>query len=143
MGKKVVQSEKECIVRLKECFRGNLYLKSKRCYNWKGLKQSVDISGRLSCRILICKLCLFFFLHCTAKQDLEKDFFFLLWVWDKEKILSPYEELNLRPLDSTLWCSTTEPQGIYGEQGPFWSSYMTCILNTSGISSVNIMMFCK
>ena len=28
--------------------------------------------------------------------------------WDKEKILSPHEESNLRPSDSTLQCSTTE-----------------------------------
>ena len=41
----------------------------------------------------------------------------------KEKILSPYEELNLRPLDSMLWCSTTEPQRLHGEQGLLWSSY--------------------
>ena len=27
--------------------------------------------------------------------------------WDKEKILSPYEESNLRSSDSALWCSTT------------------------------------
>ena len=41
----------------------------------------------------------------------------------KEKILSPYEELNLRLSDSALWCSTTEPQRLHGEQGLLWSSY--------------------
>ena len=30
--------------------------------------------------------------------------------WDKEKILSPSEESNLRPSDSALQCSTAEPQ---------------------------------
>ena len=43
--------------------------------------------------------------------EIEKRFFFVLsQVWDKEKILSPHEESNLRPLDSALQCSTTEPQ---------------------------------
>ena len=49
---------------------------------------------------------------------IEKDGFIVLSLtWDKEKILSPHEELNLRPSDSTLWCSTTEAQRLYGEQG--------------------------
>ena len=38
---------------------------------------------------------------------------------------SPIEELNLRPWDSALQCSTTEPQRLYGEQGPLKSSCMT------------------
>ena len=29
-------------------------------------------------------------------------FFILPQAWDKEKILNPHEELNLRPLDSTF-----------------------------------------
>ena len=42
---------------------------------------------------------------------IKKDVFFvLLRVWDKEKILSSHEELNLWPLYSALWCSTTEPE---------------------------------
>ena len=50
---------------------------------------------------------------------IEKDGFIVLSLtWDKQKkILSPHEELNLRPSDSTLWCSTTEAQRPYGEQG--------------------------
>lgn len=36
-------------------------------------------------------------------------FSFMSWVWDKEKIASPNEESNLRPSDSALQCSTTEP----------------------------------
>ena len=35
-------------------------------------------------------------------------------MWDKEKILSLHEELNLRPSDSALRCSTTEPQRLQG-----------------------------
>ena len=44
-------------------------------------------------------------------------FFILSRALDKEEILSPHEELNLRPLDSTLLCSTTESQRLYGERG--------------------------
>ena len=40
----------------------------------------------------------------------------------KKKILSPHEELNLRPSDSVLQCSTTEPQRVHGERGPLQSS---------------------
>ena len=36
-------------------------------------------------------------------------FFILSQAWDKEKILTPYEELNLRTSDSAPRCSTTEP----------------------------------
>ena len=37
-------------------------------------------------------------------KEMEKDVFVLSWTWD-----SPHEESNLRPVDSTLWCPTTEP----------------------------------
>ena len=40
-----------------------------------------------------------------------------------QRILSPHEESNLRPSDSTLQCSTTEPQRLYGERGLLRSSY--------------------
>ena len=39
----------------------------------------------------------------------------LLQAWDKEKKMSPQEELNSRPLDSTLWCSTNEAQRLHGK----------------------------
>ena len=51
---------------------------------------------------------------------LKKMFFILSWAWDKEKILSPYEES-----DSVLWCSTIEPQRLYSEQSLLQSSYDT------------------
>ena len=35
--------------------------------------------------------------------------------WDKENVLNSHEESNLRPSDSALRCSTTEPQRLYGE----------------------------
>ena len=38
-------------------------------------------------------------------------FFVLLRALDEEKLLSPHEETKLTPSDSSLRCSTTEPQG--------------------------------
>ena len=35
-------------------------------------------------------------------KEIKKDVFILSRAWDKEKILSPHEESNLRSLDSTL-----------------------------------------
>ena len=64
-------------------------------------------------------------------------------MWDKEKFLSPHEELNLRPWDFALQCSTTEAQRLYGEQGPLKSSCMTQILHTAKISNVDSIMFEK
>ena len=61
-------------------------------------------------------------------------FFVLSQVRDKEKILSPHEESILKPLDSVLWCSTTEPQRLSGEQDPLQSSYMTLYLKFTPIS---------
>ena len=55
-------------------------------------------------------------------KEIKKDVFVLSRAWDKEKILSPCEEWNLRPLDSTLRCSITEPQRLNSEQGLLWSA---------------------
>ena len=69
-------------------------------------------------------------------------FFVLLRAWDKEKILSPHEESNLRPLDSALRCSTTEPQKSYGPGGEVYNEvHMTRVLHTARISSVDSVMF--
>ena len=57
--------------------------------------------------------------------DSEKDVFVLSRAWDKEKILSPYEESTLRPSDSALRCSTTELQRLHGEDGALRSPYDT------------------
>ena len=48
---------------------------------------------------------------------LKKDVFRLVTSVGQRKILSPDEESNLRLSDSTLRCSTTEPQRLHGEQG--------------------------
>ena len=53
-------------------------------------------------------------------------FFRLVTNVGQRKILSPCEEWNLRPLDSTLRCSSTEPQRLLGERGLLRSSNDTC-----------------
>ena len=55
--------------------------------------------------------------------------------------MSSHEEFNLRPSDSALGCSTTEPQRLYGERGLLRSSYMTRVLHTARISDVGSVMF--
>ena len=50
-------------------------------------------------------------------KELRKMFFHLVTSVGQRKILSPHEESNLRPSDSALRCSTTEPQRLYGERG--------------------------
>ena len=42
-------------------------------------------------------------------KEIEKDVFRLVTSLGQKKILSPHEESSLRPLDSALGCSTTEP----------------------------------
>ena len=61
-------------------------------------------------------------------------FFVLSRAWDKEKVLSPHKESNLRPSDSALRCSTTEPQRLF-------EVHMTRVLHTAGISNVDGVMF--
>ena len=41
----------------------------------------------------------------------------------KKKNLSPHEESNLKPSNSVLRCSTTEPQRLHGERGLVQSWY--------------------
>ena len=55
----------------------------------------------------------------------EKDVCVLSRARVKETILSSREESNLRPSDSALRCSITEPQRLYGEQSLLRSSYDT------------------
>ena len=67
-------------------------------------------------------------------------FFLLSRIWGKEKILSPHEESNLRPSDSAIQCSTTEPQRLCGDK-VYYKVHMTHILHTAGISNVNSIIF--
>ena len=72
---------------------------------------------------------------------MEKDVFFVLSrAWDKEKILSPHEESNLRPSDPALrcsnhWATETTVSEIYYEV------HMTRVLHTARISNVDSVMF--
>ena len=75
-------------------------------------------------------------------KEIEKDVFSLITSVGQRKILSSHEETNLRPSDSILRCSTTEPQRLYGEQGPLRSLYMICVLHTATISSIDSVFFC-
>ena len=63
-------------------------------------------------------------------------FFVLSRATDEEKNLIPHEESNLRPSDSALRCSTTEPQRLNGVQELLRSSYLT-----ARVSHVDSVMF--
>ena len=58
-------------------------------------------------------------------MDLKKGVFCLVTSVGHRKVLSPHEEMDLRPSDSELRCSTTKPQKLYGERGLLRSSYVT------------------
>ena len=56
--------------------------------------------------------------------NIEKDVFFVLSrAWDKEKILSPHEESNLRPSDSALRCPNHWATGT-----PRWARSITKLI---------------
>ena len=61
-------------------------------------------------------------LHMNSKYVIKKAAFCLVTSRDKEKILSPHKELNLRLSDSALRCSITEPQRLHNDQGLLRSS---------------------
>ena len=64
-------------------------------------------------------------------------FFVLSRAWDKEKILSPHEESNLRPSDlrsDALPLSHTVSEVYY-------EVHMTRVLHTARISNVDSVMF--
>ena len=67
--------------------------------------------------------------------------FVLSRAWDREKILSPHEESNLRPSDTALRCSTTEPQRLHGEPEVNYEDRMTCVLHIARISNVDSVLF--
>ena len=55
-------------------------------------------------------------------KEIEEDVFRLVTSVGQIKNSEPHEEMNLRPSDSALRCSTTEPQRLYGERGLLRSS---------------------
>ena len=46
-----------------------------------------------------------------------------------------------RSSDLVLWCSTTEPQKLYGELSPLRSSYMIRVLHTARVSRAQNLLF--
>ena len=73
-------------------------------------------------------------------KELRKMFFVLSRAWDKEKILSPHEESNLRPSDLRsdalpLSHKDTSMSEVYYEV------LMTRVLHTARISNVDSVMF--
>ena len=64
-----------------------------------------------------------------------KMFFVLSRAWDKEEILSPHEESNLRPSDSAFRCSTTEPQRLHGNYGNY-GNFQKRISHTKNILAI-------
>ena len=70
-------------------------------------------------------------------KEIEKDVF----ACQKKKILSPHQESNLRPSDSALRCSTTEPQRLYGERG-LYKVPMTLILQMLGSAMSTLIASC-
>ena len=58
----------------------------------------------------------------------------------KKKILSPHEELNLRPSDSALLCSTPSHRDSTVSE-VYYKVRMTCVQHTARISNVNSIMF--
>ena len=79
-------------------------------------------------------------LNLVLRPFFRKMFFVLSRAWDKEKILSPHEESNLRPSDSALRYSTTEPQRPYVKE-VYYEVHMTRVLHTSRISNVDSVKF--
>ena len=72
-------------------------------------------------------------------KEKRKMSFVLSEAWDKENILFPHEESNLRPLNSLLQSSTTEPQRLVSEV--YYKVHMTHVLHTVRISNVDSIMF--
>ena len=58
----------------------------------------------------------------------------------QKNILSPHKELNLRPSDSALRCSTPELKRLYVEQGLL---QRTRVLHSAKISNFDSVILCK
>ena len=72
---------------------------------------------------------------------LRKMFFVLSRAWDKEKILSPHEESNLRPSDlRSDALPLSHKDSMMSEN--YYEVHMTRVFHTTGISNVDSVMFC-
>ena len=70
-------------------------------------------------------------------EELRKFFYVLSRAWDKEKILSPHEESNLRP--SGLRSSALPRDSSVSEV--YYEVHTTRVLHTAWISNVDSVMF--
>ena len=66
-------------------------------------------------------------------------YFVLSQAWDNETILSPHEELNLRPSDLHSNALPLSTDSTVSEV--YYEVQMTCILHTARISNVDSGMF--
>ena len=66
-------------------------------------------------------------------------FFVLSRAWDKERILSPYEELNLRPSDSARKVQKIPPEQVLEWQSIrcYWRNYNKLLFLCQSISLIN------
>ena len=73
-------------------------------------------------------------------KEIKKDVFCHVTSLGQRKILNLQEESKLRTLDSALWCSTTEPQRLYGEWGLLWRglSWSSFLDSWWGLSIVSL-----
>ena len=73
--------------------------------------------------------------------EIEKYVFFVLSrAWDKEKILSPHEESNLRPSDVS-YDALTQNDRDSSVSEVYYEVHMTRVLHTARISNVDSVMF--
>ena len=61
-------------------------------------------------------------------------------MWDKEKIPSPHEESNVRPSESALLCSTSEPQDSTVSE-VYFEVHLTRVLHTARIRNIDSVIF--
>ena len=66
-------------------------------------------------------------------------FFVLSRAWDKERILIPHEELNLRPLDSAREVQKIPPEQVLEWQSIrcYWRNYNKLLFLCQSISLIN------
>ena len=106
----------------------------------KSLKKTKPNSYMTKTNKKVANSVFYFFLFGISITNLRKMFFILSQAWDKEKILSPHEELNLRLSDlhsNALLLSHRDSK----VSEVYYEVHMAHILHTASISNVNSVMF--
>ena len=99
---------------------------------WCETQWEEDIASKVICVLSHALSLIISVAMIRRKMLVKKDVFHLITSVGQRKYSlrnwsqSPHEESNLRPSDSELWCSTTEPQRLHGEWGLLQSSYDMC-----------------